>query len=80
MVAALANLVLGANESGQWPRNTLHIANDICDEDFAKELTAESLVDPDEEALASPSRGKRKLIPSKAGRIWKNRRAQERLV
>jgi len=71
VVAALANLVLGADESGQWPRNTLHIANDICDEDFAKELTAESLVDPDEEALSKPSRGKRKLIPSKAGRIWK---------
>ncbi|WP_025089757.1 terminase gpA endonuclease subunit [Brucella intermedia] len=71
VVASLANLVLGADESGQWPRNTLHIANDICDEDFAKELTAESLVDPDEEALAKPSRGKRKLIPSKTGRIWK---------
>jgi phage terminase large subunit GpA-like protein len=71
VVAALANLVLGADESGHWPRNTLHIANDLCDEDFAKELTAESLVDPDEEALSKPSRGKRKLIPSKAGRIWK---------
>ena len=71
VVGALANLVLGADESGQWSRNTLHIGNDLCDEDFAKELTAESLVDPDEEALSKPSRGKRKLIPSKAGRIWK---------
>ncbi|MBX8785472.1 terminase, partial [Ochrobactrum sp. GRS2] len=54
-----------------WARNTLHMPPSLCDDSFAKELTAERLVDPDEEALASPSRGKRKLISSKAPRKWK---------
>lgn len=71
VVAALANFVEGPNEKGQWARNTLHLPPSLCDDSFAKELTAERLVDPDEEALAAPSRGKRKLISSKAPRKWK---------
>ena len=71
VVAGLANLVEGQDKKGQWPRNTLHMPPDLCDNSFAQEMTAERLVDPDEEALASPSRGKRKLISSKAPRKWK---------
>lgn len=71
VIAALANLVDGANEAGQWPRNTLHIANDLCDEDYCKELTAERLVDPEEEARSSVNRRARNLISPKAKREWK---------
>lgn len=71
VTAAIANLVQGAAENGQWPRNTLHFAADLCDPDFAKELTAERLVDADEEARASISRRARRLIKPKAGRVWK---------
>ena len=71
VTAALANLVDGANDKGQWPRGTIHFAADLCDEEFAKELTAERLVDPDEEARASIGRRARRLINPKAGREWK---------
>ena len=70
VMAGLSNLVQGPDESGRWPRNTLHLTNDLCDEDFAKEMTAERLVDPDEEARASISRRARRLINPKAGRVW----------
>jgi phage terminase large subunit GpA-like protein len=49
----------------------VHFASDLCDPDFAKELTAERLVDPDEEARTSISRRARRLINPKAGRVWK---------
>lgn len=71
VTAALANLVDGMNDKGQWPRGTIHFAGDLCDEDFAKEMTAERLVDPDEEARASVGRRARRLINPKAGREWK---------
>ncbi|MBP1852130.1 terminase gpA endonuclease subunit [Rhizobium halophytocola] len=71
VTAALANLVQGASEGGQWPRNTIHFGADLCDGAFAKELTAERLVDADEEARASVSRRARRLIKPKAGRQWK---------
>lgn len=71
VTAALANLVQGRSENGQWPRNTIHFSSDLCDEDFAKELTAERLVDADEEARSSVSRRARRLIKPKAGREWK---------
>ena len=71
VTAALANLVQGPSESGQWPRNTIHFASDLCDGDFAKELTAERLVDADEEARSSVSRRARRLIKPKGGRQWK---------
>ncbi|MCA1868926.1 phage terminase large subunit family protein [Agrobacterium genomosp. 3] len=71
VTAALANLVQGRAENGQWPRNTIHFGTDLCDEEFAKELTAERLVDADEEARASVSRRARRLIKPKAGRQWK---------
>lgn len=71
VLAGLANLVLGPDAKGRWPRNTLHLPADLCDEDFAKEMTAERLVDPDEEVRATISRRARRLINSKAGRVWK---------
>lgn len=71
VVAGLANFVQGANEAGAWPRNTLHLTSEICDEEFARELTAERLVDPDEEARASVTRRARSLINPKAPREWK---------
>ncbi|MBS9720187.1 phage terminase large subunit family protein [Tianweitania sp. BSSL-BM11] len=71
VVAGLANLVQGADASGFYPRNTLHLPANLCDEDFAKEITAERLVDPDEEARATISRRARNLINPKAGREWK---------
>lgn len=71
VTAAMANLVQGQAENGAWPRNTIHFAADLCDPDFAKELTAERLVDADEEARSAVSRRARRLIKPKAGRQWK---------
>lgn len=71
VVAGLANLVLGPDATGAWPRNTIHLPPELCDDDFAKELTAERLVDPDEEVRATISRRARRLINPKAGRQWK---------
>lgn len=72
LVAGLSNLVQGPDRnSGAWPRNTIHLSPELCDEEFAKELTAERLVDPDEEARASVSRRARNLISPKAAREWK---------
>lgn len=71
LVAGLANLVQGPNEAGQWPRNTMHLTPDLCDEEFARELTAERLVDPDEEARATVGRRARRLIAPRAPREWK---------
>lgn len=70
LVAGLANFVQGRGESG-WPRNTIHLPPSLCDEPFAQELTAERLVDPDEEARASVSRKARHMIAPKAARQWK---------
>jgi phage terminase large subunit GpA-like protein len=71
VVAGLANLVDGPDSAGQWPRNTLHLTSDLCDEAFAKEMTAERLVDPEEDANASISRRARRMIRPNAGREWK---------
>lgn len=71
VTAAMANLVQGRADNGAWPRNTIHFASDLCDPDFAKELTAERLVDADEEARSAVSRRARRLIKPKAGRQWK---------
>lgn len=71
VMAGLANLVLGPDATGAWPRNTIHLAADLCDEEFAKELTAERLVDPDEEARTSVTRRARHLISPRAPREWK---------
>ncbi len=71
VVAGLANLVQGPSEKGGWPRNTLHLTSELCDDDFARELTAERLVDPDEEARAAVTRRARSLINPKAPREWK---------
>ena len=71
VVAGLANLVAGPDNAGRWPRNTLHLSPELCDEEFAKEMTAERLVDPDEEARATISRRARRLIRPSAPREWK---------
>jgi phage terminase large subunit GpA-like protein len=71
VVAGLANLVAGPDKAGRWPRNTLHLTPDLCDEEFAKEITAERLVDPDEEARATVNRRARNLIRPNAPREWK---------
>ncbi len=71
VVAGLMNLVGGPDSAGQWPRNTVHLPADLTDEDLAKELTAERLVDPDEEMRETAARGRRRLISPKAAREWK---------
>lgn len=70
VVAGLANLVDGPDGRGNWPRNTIHLTPDLCDEEFAKEMTAERLVDPDED-IQSANRRARRLISPKAQREWK---------
>lgn len=71
VVAGLANLVEGPDNAGRWPRNTLHLTPELCDEEFAREMTAERLVDPDEEARATISRRARRMIRPSAPREWK---------
>ncbi len=71
VMAGLANLVAGQNALGQWPRNTLLLPPELADEAFIKELTAERLVDPDEEARKAVSRRARNLINPHAPREWK---------
>lgn len=71
VTAALANFTLGRDQAGQWPRNTLHLPAELTDEALAKELTAERLMDPDEEIRQSASRSARRLISPKAQREWK---------
>lgn len=71
VVAGLANFVQGPADLGGWPRNTLHLPPDLCDEEFAKEMTAERLVDPDEDIKSSISRTGRRLISPRAPREWK---------
>lgn len=71
LVAGIANFVAGPDNKGIWPANTFHLPADLCDEEFAKEITAERLVDPDEEARASINRRARNFISSKAERTWK---------
>ncbi len=70
VTAAMANLVQGRGEGAQWPRNTIHLPNDLCDEEFAKELTGEKLVDAEEEARASITRRARRMVKPKAGKKW----------
>lgn len=70
VMGGLANLVLGPSAAGEWPRNTLHLTSDLADEDVAKELTAERLVDPDENAQQAASRRGRRLIKPTAAREW----------
>lgn len=71
VMGGLANLVQGPDASGVFPRNTIHLTPDLCDEDFAKEMTAERLVDPDEDAQNASSKRGRRLINAKTGREWK---------
>lgn len=71
VMAGLANMVAGTDEKGAWPRNTLHLTPELADEAFIKELTAERLVDPDEEARNAVKRRARNLINPHAPREWK---------
>lgn len=70
VTAAMANLVQGRADDGQWPRNTIHLPPDLCDQEFAMELTGEKLVDAEEEARASINRRARRMIKPKAGKKW----------
>ncbi len=69
IVAGLANLLQGPDASGAWPRNTLHLTADLCDAEFAQELTAERLVDPDEPVGGNAK--KKRLVSPRAGREWR---------
>lgn len=71
VVAGLANLVQGPDPTGMFPRGTVRLPASLADEDFAKELTAERLVDPDEDALAQSARRRRRMINSRGGKQWK---------
>ncbi len=71
VMAGLANLVLGKDANGKWPRNTFQIAADLCDDDLALELTAERLVDPEEELKKSVNRRSSDLIDPRAKKEWK---------
>lgn len=71
VVAGLANFVAGPDSAGRFPRNVVHLTPELCDDEFAKEMTAERLVDPDEEARATLSRRARRLIKPNAPREWK---------
>ena len=70
VVGGLSNFMTGPDGAGQFPRNTLHLTPSIVDEDFAKELTAERLVDP-EETIQSARGRKSRLISPRAVREWK---------
>ena len=71
VVAALANLVEGPNAAGRWPRNVLFLTPDLADEGFVRELTAEALVDLEEEAAKAPNRSKKHLVKPKARLAWR---------
>lgn len=71
IMAGLANFIEGPQAGGLWPRNTFHLASELCDESFAQELTAERLVDPEEELRNSVNRRARNLIKPNAKREWK---------
>lgn len=72
VAAALTNLVSGPNENtGKWPGNTLHIADDCCDEDLARELTAERLIDPEEEIRSSGNRRRKQFVAPRTKREWR---------
>lgn len=71
VVASMSNLMLGPSADGTWARNTMRLTTDLCDQAFAEELTAERLVDPDEEAQTASSRRGKRLISARAGRVWK---------
>ncbi|WP_319568366.1 terminase gpA endonuclease subunit [Cohaesibacter marisflavi] len=71
VMAGLANLIDGKDAGGRWPRNVLHLCPEICDERFVQELTAERLVDPEEELRNAVNRRARNLISPKAKREWK---------
>lgn len=71
LVASLANFIQGPDSKGMWPTNTFHLPPDLCDDALAQELTAERLVDPDEEARASVNRHTKNLINARAPRQWK---------
>lgn len=70
VMAGLANLIQGPDAAGRWPRSTTHLSPELCDESFAKELTAERLVDPDEIGTDSPNQKKRRGTKPAAAAEW----------
>jgi phage terminase large subunit GpA-like protein len=71
IMGALANLVLGPSADGTWPRNTLRLTSDLVDEEFAKELVGERLVDPDEDARNASGRRASRMISPRAHKEWR---------
>lgn len=69
VTASLLNYTQGPAADGQWPRNTLHLPATLCDEPFAKELTAEVLTEP-EARLKSANSKARRMISARAKREW----------
>lgn len=70
VVAGLANLADGPDKAGRWPRNTLHLTGELADEHFVKELTAERLIDPEQERRANANKKTRSLVKPNAPREW----------
>lgn len=70
VMASLANLIQGPDGTGRWPRSTVHLTPDLCDESFAKELTAERLVSPEELGSDSPNQKRRRAIKPAAVAEW----------
>lgn len=52
----LANLVAGRDASGKFAAETLHLCAELIDEDQCRQLTAEILIDPREEAKGNARR------------------------
>ncbi|ACL55635.1 phage terminase large subunit family protein [Methylobacterium nodulans] len=70
----LANLVAGRDASGRWRPETLHLCADLVDEAQCKQLTAEILVDPREEAKGKA----RRSLHQRSGdqRVWMKKAGQ----
>lgn len=70
VMAGLANLIQGPDATGRWPRSTTHLTPDLCDEAFAREMTAERLVSPDELGTDSPNQRRKRGIKPASAAEW----------
>ncbi|RVU13153.1 phage terminase large subunit family protein [Methylobacterium oryzihabitans] len=70
----LANLVAGRDASGRFKPETLHLPMDLVDEAYCRQLTAEILVDPREEAKGKS----RRSLHQRSGdqRVWMKKAGQ----
>ena len=71
IMGGLANFVAGPMVDGSWPRSTLMMTSDLCDDDFAKELCGERLVDPDEDMRTATGRRGQRLLSPRAQKTWR---------